>query len=72
MEKLEFLENLVIELRKDVIRDEAIFERVNKVLLRSSRKLKGENKKDGVKKYRRKVVCRPVLFVSDSSCDDEN
>ena len=43
MEKLELLENLVIELRNEGIREEAIFERVNNVLLRSSRKR--ENKK---------------------------
>ena len=68
MEKLELLENLVIELRNEGIREEAIFERVNNVLLRSNRKR--ETKKEGVKKYRKKPVCRPVLFVSDSSCDE--
>tara|TARA_E500000331_G_C16651098_1_gene452900 strand:- start:226 stop:435 length:210 start_codon:yes stop_codon:yes gene_type:complete len=68
MEKLEMLDKLVIELRIDGVRDEAIFERVNSVLLRSNRKR--ETKKEGVKKYRKKPVCRPVLFVSDSSCDE--
>lgn len=70
MEKLELLEKLVIELRNEGIREVTIFERVNNVLLRSNMKLKRENKKDVVKKYRKKLVCRPVLFVSDSSCDE--
>ena len=60
----------MIELRNEGIREVTIFERVNNVLLRSNMKLKRENKKDVVKKYRKKLVCRPVLFVSDSSCDE--
>ena len=58
---MKLLENLVIELRNEGIREEAIFERVNNVLLRSSRKR--ENKKDGVKKYRKKPVETSIVCV---------
>tara|TARA_B100000902_G_C26885564_1_gene704742 strand:- start:373 stop:570 length:198 start_codon:yes stop_codon:yes gene_type:complete len=62
------LEATISELMKeDGKSEEEIFEMVNKILIKS-RKGKLRGKKHTGKK--RKPVCRPVLLISDSSCDE--
>lgn len=45
------------------IKEGELFEEFNKKLSKQVGKQKG-------KTYRKKAVCRPVLMISDSSCDE--
>jgi hypothetical protein len=65
MEKLEATIQEMIDV--DGKSEEDIFEMVNKILIKC-RKRNIRGKKPLNKK--RKVVCRPVLLISDSSCDE--
>ena len=68
---MEKLEGTILELmREDGKSEEEIFEMVNKILIKTRKK--GLRKKiNDKKKVRRKPVCRPVLLISDSSCDEK-
>ena len=68
---MEKLEGTILELmREDGKSEEDVFEMVNQILIKTRKK--GMRKKTGVKKRgRRKPVCRPVLLISDSSCDEK-
>ena len=68
---MEKLEGTILELMcEDGKSEEEVFEMVNKILIKTRKK--GGRKTTGVKKRaRRKPVCRPVLLISDSSCDEK-
>jgi hypothetical protein len=68
---MEKLEGTILELmREDGKSEEEVFEMVNKILIKTRKK--AIRKKVGEKKKgRRKPVCRPVLLISDSSCDEK-
>jgi hypothetical protein len=68
---MEKLEGTILELmQEDGKSEEEVFEMVNKILIKTRKKT--IRKKVGVKKNRRrKPVCRPVLLISDSSCDEK-
>ena len=68
---MEKLEGTILELmREDGKSEEDVFEMVNQILIKTRKK--GIRKTKGVKKRgRRKPVCRPVLLISDSSCDEK-
>ena len=51
--------------------EEEIFEMVNKILIKT-RKVKMRQNVVDKKRKRRRPVCRPVLLISDSSCDEKN
>ena len=51
--------------------EEEIFEMVNKILIKT-RKVKMRQNVVEKKRKRRRPVCRPVLLISDSSCDEKN
>jgi hypothetical protein len=72
MEKLEGTIKEMME--EDGKTEEEIFEMVNKILIKTRKVQMRKNAKNVVdkKKKRRKPVCRPVLLISDSSCDEEN
>jgi len=64
MDKLEETINQLISVGKS---EDEVFELVNKILIKSrKRKIRGGKKE--VK--RKRPVCRPVLLISDSSCDE--
>lgn len=66
---MEKLEGTILELmNEDRKSEEEIFEMVNQILIKTRKK--SIRKKVGVKK-RRRPVCRPVLLISDSSCDEK-
>tara|TARA_B100000676_G_C17722543_1_gene652140 strand:+ start:371 stop:580 length:210 start_codon:yes stop_codon:yes gene_type:complete len=69
---MEKLEGTILELmHEDRKSEEEVFEMVNQILIKTRKK--GMRKTGGVKKRgRRKPVCRPVLLISDSSCDEQN
>tara|TARA_B100000575_G_C23033040_1_gene594697 strand:- start:482 stop:685 length:204 start_codon:yes stop_codon:yes gene_type:complete len=48
---------------------EEVFEMVNGILLKHGNRKDKEDKK---KRKRRKPVCRPVLLISDSSCEEDS
>ena len=68
---MEKLEGTILEMmREDGKSEEEVFEMVNQILIKTRKK--GMRKTAGVKKRgRRKPVCRPVLLISDSSCDEK-
>ena len=68
---MEKLEGTILELMgEDGKSEEEVFEMVNQILIKTRKK--GMRKTVGVKKRgRRKPVCRPVLLISDSSCDEK-
>ncbi len=67
MEKLEGTIKEMME--EDGKSEEEIFEMVNKILIKT-RKVKMRNNVVDKKRKRRRPVCRPVLLISDSSCDE--
>lgn len=68
MEKLETTIKELFEV--DGKTEEEVFEMVNKILIKTRKK--GLRKKmETTKKKRRRPVCRPVLLISDSSCDEK-
>ena len=68
---MEKLEGTILELmREDGKSEEEVFEMVNKILIKT-RKKAIRKKVCEKKKGRRKPVCRPVLLISDSSCDEK-
>jgi len=68
MEKLETTIKELFEV--DGKTEEEVFEMVNKILIKTRKK--GLRKKMATtKKKRRRPVCRPVLLISDSSCDEK-
>ncbi len=69
---MEKLEGTIKEMMKeDGKSEEEIFEMVNKILIKT-RKVKMRNNVVEKKRKPRRPVCRPVLLISDSSCDEEN
>ena len=56
---------------KEMMDEEEIFEMVNKILIKT-RKVKMRQNVVDKKRKRRRPVCRPVLLISDSSCDEKN
>ncbi len=69
MEKLEAMikEMMVVDGKSE----EEIFEMVNHILIKSRKsKLRKQNRVKETKVKKRKPVCRPVLMISDSSCDE--
>ncbi len=69
MEKLEAMikEMMVVDGKSE----EEIFEMVNHILIKSRKsKLRKQNRGKETKGKKRKPVCRPVLMISDSSCDE--
>ena len=69
MEKLEGTIKEMME--EDGKSEEEIFEMVNKILIKT-RKVKMRQNVVERKRKRRRPVCRPVLLISDSSCDEKN
>ena len=69
MEKLEGTPKEMME--EDGKSEEEIFEMVNKILIKT-RKVKMRQNVVEKKRKRRRPVCRPVLLISDSSCDEKN
>ena len=69
MEKLEGTIKEMME--EDGKSEEEIFEMVNKILIKT-RKVKMRQNVVDKKRKRRRPVCRPVLLISDSSCDEKN
>ena len=69
MEKLEGTINEMM--KEDGKSEEEIFEMVNKILIKT-RKVKMRQNVVEKKRKRRRPVCRPVLLISDSSCDEKN
>jgi len=69
MEKLEGTIKEMME--EDGKSEEEIFEMVNKILIKT-RKVKMRQNVVEKKRKRRRPVCRPVLLISDSSCDEKN
>ena len=69
MEKLECTIKEMME--EDGKSEEEIFEMVNKILIKT-RKVKMRQNVVEKKRKRRRPVCRPVLLISDSSCDEKN
>ena len=68
MEKLETTIKELFEV--DGKTEEEVFEMVNQILIKTRKK--GLRKKMvTTKKKRRRPVCRPVLLISDSSCDEK-
>tara|TARA_B100000900_G_C19993167_1_gene478629 strand:- start:226 stop:438 length:213 start_codon:yes stop_codon:yes gene_type:complete len=68
MEKLETTIKELFEV--DGKTEEEVFEMVNQILIKTRKK--GLRKKmTTTKKKRRRPVCRPVLLISDSSCDEK-
>tara|TARA_Y100000389_G_scaffold202537_1_gene248109 strand:+ start:474 stop:677 length:204 start_codon:yes stop_codon:yes gene_type:complete len=67
MEKLEGTIKEMME--EDGKSEEEIFEMVNKILIKT-RKVQMRNNVVDKKRKRRRPVCRPVLLISDSSCDE--
>jgi hypothetical protein len=66
MEKLEETIKQLISIGKS---EDEVFELVNKILIKSrKRKMRGGEKE--VKRKKKRPVCRPVLLISDSSCDE--
>jgi hypothetical protein len=57
------LESFIKEVINRGVKEGELFEEFNKLLSKHVERPKG-------KKYRRNVVCRPVLMISDSSCDE--
>ena len=57
------IEKLIKECMCKGIKEGELFEEFNKKLSKHVGKHKG-------KTYRKKAVCRPVLMISDSSCDE--
>lgn len=68
MEKLEGTIKEMME--EDGKSEEEIFEMVNKILIKT-RKVKMRQNVVEKKRKRRRPVCRPVLLISDSSCDEK-
>lgn len=66
------LDALIISLIKEHnVSEELIYESVNKTLIKHGGwKSKDLSKKIETKRKRRRVVCRPVLLISDSSDGD--
>ena len=58
------LDGIIKEVIGSGVKEGELFEEFNKLLNKNVGKGKG-------KKYRKKVVCRPVMMISDSSCDEE-
>ena len=69
MEKLEGTINEMM--KEDGKSEEEIFEMVNKILIKT-RKVNMRHNVVEKKRKRRRPVCRPVLLISDSSCDEKN
>ena len=68
MEKLETTIKELFEV--DGKTEEEVFEMVNQILIKTRKK--GLRKKmTTTKKKCRRPVCRPVLLISDSSCDEK-
>ena len=57
------LESFIKEVINRGVKEGELFEEFNKILSKHVERPKG-------KKYRRKAVCRPVMMISDSSCDE--
>ena len=69
---MEKLEGTIKEMMdEDGKSEEEIFEMVNKILIKT-RKVKMRQNGVDKKRKRRRPVCRPVLLISDSSCDEKN
>ena len=69
---MEKLEGTIKEMMdEDGKSEEEIFEMVNKILIKT-RKVKMRQNVVEKKRKRRRPVCRPVLLISDSSCDEKN
>jgi hypothetical protein len=70
---MESLETMIITLLRDHnVSEDAIFELVNRTLLKHRKKNNSTmlHKKKDTKRKRRRIVCRPVLLISDSSDND--
>ena len=70
---MEKLEATIMEMMvEDGKTEDEIFEMVNKILIMSRKKnMRGKNQETGrCKNKKRKPVCRPVLLISDSSCEE--
>jgi hypothetical protein len=69
---MEKLEATIMEMMvEDGKTEDEIFEMVNTILIKSRKKsLRGKNKLTRGKINKRKPVCRPVLLISDSSCEE--
>ena len=57
------LDVIIKESLGDGVKECELFEEFNKILSKYSLKTK-------TKRIRKKLICRPVLMISDSSCDE--